>query len=400
MEIWTPPLTEAEYGGRWQACADRAAFGGAFTRAFTGGRRYTQLEAAVLNENEHRLLWEASAALAGILTRVTEWVQRSPALLPVLGIRPELEPWVTRAPGSGPFAAHARLDWVQDTAGRWWCLECNADTPGGLPEATVWQELALQAGEGLQNPNAGLLERLGSVLREWLPGRAGFLTSPGHVEDWENTLAAAGARGGDWVPLTAHAAAGAEIDSLYKFYPGDWLVRHPALLARLSAGLPCANPGRALAAQSKAVLALLWHLADERQFLTASEQDWVRAFIPRTSLLPLDGAWVAKPYWEREGAGIYAGEGQGAGAPGYVYQSRVDILSLPVRVWPLEGVCTVAARPVVGVYLAAGEPAGYLTRLGAAITDRGAHMVPTLLRTGRQRLSKVDQCAPQTPEPR
>ncbi|HYG57708.1 MAG TPA: hypothetical protein VD902_06535, partial [Symbiobacteriaceae bacterium] len=86
MELYIPPLTEAEYGARWQALADRAAFAGGFTRAYTGSRRYVHLEALVLAPGEQRLLWEASAALGAILTRLTEWVQRNPPLLDVLGI--------------------------------------------------------------------------------------------------------------------------------------------------------------------------------------------------------------------------------------------------------------------------------------------------------------------------
>lgn len=56
---------------------------------------------------------------------------------------------------------------MRDTAGRWWCLECNADTPGGLPEATVWQPLA--AAGGMLDPNAQLADRLGAALRRWRP---------------------------------------------------------------------------------------------------------------------------------------------------------------------------------------------------------------------------------------
>jgi hypothetical protein len=48
--------------------------------------------------------------------------------------------------------------------------------------------------------------------------------------------------------------------------------------------------------------------------------------------------------------------------------------------WPAStgsGLHRVTATPVVGVYLVAGRPAGYLTRLGGPVTDRSAHMAPT-----------------------
>ncbi|HWI60500.1 MAG TPA: glutathionylspermidine synthase family protein [Symbiobacteriaceae bacterium] len=371
-------LVKPEHESRWQACADAAAFGPVpFTRAWSGGQRYTHLSPLVLTAQEHALLFEATAALSGVFARVVEWVQRSPVILPVLGLPPEVEPWVVREPGAGPFSLLARFDWLRDVRGRWWCVECNADTPGGLPEATVWQSLA--STPDLVNPNADLAQVLGDALRRWLPGTAGFVGIPGYTEDWENVLVAQGARGGASVagglpavtPEGAVFVGGEPVDSLYRFYPGDWLFRHPDWLGALAAGLPCANPGRALIAQSKAFFALLWHLVDEGQFLTPAEREWVTTFLPRTSLAPLPGRWLAKPYWEREGWGITPGEGEGPAEPFCIYQERIEPVSLPFA--------GLSATPVVGVYAVEGRPAGYLTRLGGKITDRSAHMVPTFV---------------------
>lgn len=186
---------------------------------------------------------------------------------------------------------------------------------------------------------------------------------------------------------------GTPVDSLYKCYPGDWLDRQPEWLGALEGGLPCANPGRSLIAQSKAFFALLWHLADEGQFLTPAERDWVRAYLPRTALSPLPGPWVAKPYWEREGQGISPGEGEGPAAPFCAYQQRIEPLTLPARLGggqpggqpgggqPGGGDRVLGATPVVGVYLVEGRPAGYLTRIGGKVTDRSAHMVPTYVKS-------------------
>ncbi|HYG58215.1 MAG TPA: glutathionylspermidine synthase family protein, partial [Symbiobacteriaceae bacterium] len=235
-------------------------------------------------------------------------------------------------------------------------------------------------------PNAGLASTLGAALREALPGVAGFVTAPGHAEDRENTLAAAAARGGACVlgglPEVAEGTllvGGEPVDSLYRFYPGAWLSRRPDLVALLAGGFPCANPGRALIAQSKAAFALLWHLVEQGTFLSPAERDWVRAFVPRTGLAPLPGPWVAKPYWEWEGRGIITGQGEGEAAALCIYQQRVETFALPLPLRWLPGTRTVGAVPVVGVYLAAGAPVGCLTRMGGTVTDRSAHMVPTVV---------------------
>lgn len=388
MEIWLPPEVLANGRARWQELADRAAFDGGFCRAWSGGWAYANRELLVLTAAEHQMLAEASAALARIIWRVTTWVQENPVLLPVLGIAPSLTPWAQQKPGCLP-TQYARLDWAQDARGRWWCLECNADTPGGLPEATVWQRLVLAdlealSGGAFMDPNRALPDLLGEMLRAALPGVAGFVAAPGQAEDWENVCAAALARGGEWVAGGLPEVVGAEVrvagvpvDALYRFYPGDWLVRHPALLVRLSQGFPVLNPGTALIAQSKALFALLWHLVDEGQYLTPAERDWVRSCLPRTALTPLAGAWVAKPYWEREGGGIVVGAGEGPSAAEYVYQERIDITRLPCPTHSPRGTEVRQGAPVVGVYLVAGQPAGYLSRIGGAITDHAAHMLPT-----------------------
>lgn len=398
MELWHPPLTAAEYDQRWQACADVAAFAGGFTRSYLAGRRAVHLEAIVLSQAEHQLLWEASAALSAILLRVVEWVQHSPALLPVLGIPPGLAPWITRDPGSCPASLWQRLDWVQDSRGHWWCLEANADTPGGLPEATAWQAAAAPPeAAGLADPNRDLLPALGAVLRRHLPGTAGFVACTWHLEDWDNIRAAAGARGGARVlgglPDLSDGqvrVGGEPVDSIYRYVPGDWLTERPDLLALLADGFPCVNPGSAVIAQSKALFALLWHLVQSGQFLTPTEREWVAAFVPHTSPAPLAGAWVGKPYWNREGGGIITGAGEGPAASEYIYQERVDVAPVQLPVWLLptgkaqeaDGIARqeVAAAPVVGVYVLEGRPAGYMTRLGGDITDRGAHFAPTFIR--------------------
>jgi glutathionylspermidine synthase len=94
---------------------------------------------------------------------------------------------------------------------------------------------------------------------------------------------------------------------------------------------------------------------------------------------PFAGDWVAKPAWEREGAGVYFGAGEGLAEPEYVYQQRIRIAAHPLPIWHAAGPAEEQVTPVVGVYVIDGQAAGFLTRVGGPVTDRSAHVLPTLV---------------------
>lgn len=120
-------------------------------------------------------------------------------------------------------------------------------------------------------------------------------------------------------PDYLYTAQGERIDVLYKLYPTEYLVDDEAEdgtavgLALLSLvrkrRLAIINPPSAFVLQSKALIALLWKMHQERHTLfTAQEHQWIAQYILPTyvhtnhALLP--GCYVTKPVYGREGASI------------------------------------------------------------------------------------------------
>ena len=141
--------------------------------------------------------------------------------------------------------------------------------------------------------------------------------------------------------------------------------------------------------QSKAFLALLWELGSQG-FFPPTEAAAITRYVARTALGPEPfgrGAYVMKPYLEREGRGVlFSSEVaprdrrrivEGA----VICQERVDVLRLRVPVATARGWRRQARHLIFGVFLAGNEIAGIYTRAGARITGREAVYLPALLRS-------------------
>lgn len=391
LQLIHPGLSRSEYEEAWHGIADHLAFHGHFTRAYSDGRKYVQLEAALLSRPRAQALMLIAERLFAIAQRATWMVQEGwEHFAEPLGLWPGLRDWVCHN-RSAPFSEFVRIDFGQDRNGRLHVLELNSHVPGGLPEMTMVREVHqvyTRAGIPLEDPSAGLLDSLAQVLREKLPpGRAGFCAVPGHLEDYENSAVAASLRQGPavfggWPELTPGGevqVSGRTVDGLYTYLPTEQFWQHPALLRALADGFPILNPGSAVISQSKAFLALLHHLAAEPGLLPPEDREIIRDFLPYTSVEPIPGQWVAKPYWAREGAGVQFGLGEVPGQPLTVYQRRVHLQEHALPLWTTQGPVLEEVTPILGVYLVSGRAAGILTRVGGAITDTAAHVLPTFV---------------------
>ena len=391
LRLIHPGLSLEDYEAAWQTIADRLAFGEGFTRAYSDGRKYVQLEAALLSKPRAKALMLLAERLFAISQQATHLVQDGwEHFAEPLGLWPQLKHWACRN-RDGLFSDFVRMDFGQDRNGRLHALEINAHVPGGLPETTMIREihrLYTEAGIALTDPSADLLPALGEMLRAKLPsGRVGFCSVPGHLEDFENAAVAAGLWGGTatfggWPEVSAAGEVGVSgqaVDGLYTYLPTEDFWQHPALLQAMAAGFPTLNPGSAVISQSKAFLALVHYLAAETSLLPPEDREIVRDFLPYTSVEPIPGQWVAKPFWAREGAGVHFGMGEMPGQPLFIYQRRIHLQEYTLPVWTVREPVLEEVTPILGVYLVSGRAVGILTRVGGAITDGSAHVIPTFV---------------------
>jgi glutathionylspermidine synthase len=152
------------------------------------------------------------------------------------------------------------------------------------------------------------------------------------------------------------------VQTLFKLYPWEWLVREefgPMLLRRPAAVL---EPAWKMLLSNKALLVALWHL-----------------YPGHTNLLPayfdadaFSGEYVKKPLLAREGANVTLKtkereltEDGGYGAEGYIYQGLAKLPDLGGR------------YPVIGSWIVDDKPAGIGIREDASpITRNSSRFVP------------------------
>lgn len=363
---------------------------------------------AELPAREWQELQAASAALAALWQRVCVVAAAGePRLLRWLGLPPATQAAVRSALRLPWLTALGRFDFVRTPAG-WKTLEYNCDTPSGVVEAfLVNGDLCRR--EGRDDPNCRGEARLRQVLQEVLAlrpaglaaGEVVFSALGGHAED-EGTmrfwLRTAGE--GSFVPLqqlryreqTLWAAAG-PVGCWFRLHPWELLAADCAedgfptgrrLLAALAAGrLLAVNPPLALVGQSKASMALLWQLYEEKRFFTAAERALVGTYLLPTyrhNAFAGRCAYVRKPLWGREGGGVTVHRADGAVVAGSqgcwqgpaVYQQAVELEAVTVET--LAG--KRPGRRLWGCFVAGGEAVAALCRVGAAVTDDGAWMMP------------------------
>ena len=187
-------------------------------------------------------------------------------------------------------------------------------------------------------------------------------------------------------------AYGAPVDIVVRQYPTEFLQELPAFaelcgLAR-AGRLLWLNDPRALLAQAKSTLALLWAEGARGRWLSAAERRLVRRHLPPTGLASEPGwlerararpeSWVLKPVFGRFSEGVAVGAllsaeawtAALAGAAARPHAWIVQAYVAPRRRW-LPGPGAARGGHVNwGVYLVAGRPAGLLARCQpSALTD-------------------------------
>ena len=385
-----------------------------YTNVWTHGVVNFSLGAIALAHSDWEELWHATTLVGRAVARALASLD-DPAVVELLGIPPAVARLAVEANARGPLEFLSRLDWARTTAGRWQLLEINSDTPAGLWEAQFAAREIARLHERAVLPSVDLGSGL---VVAWRAAVAGVLGPDALEASLAIGLVGVVAAPEDLDQLRAHAVAAraalprarlvlgdigelrvddgaawlraSRLDVLFRYYPLDWCVepRLAPVLDLVAAGRLTMLPGaRAVVSQSKACLALL-HELDRRGFFPPEESAAVRGYVPPTvldqqSLRRAD--WVAKPFLEREGAGVCfsvdltPAERRRLARADVVFQRRLALASARVPIATALGWRTERRFLVFGVFLAGGEVAGIYTRAGALVTGREAVFLPVLL---------------------
>lgn len=292
---------------------------------------------------------------------------------------------------------YGRMDFGFSGSGPAKLYEYNADTPTSLYESAVFQWLWLeQMRERHALPTTAdqfnsLHERLVDALSRFaLPNQMLHLAATGASREDMGTIAylADCAR---QAGLSAHEMGIEEIGidlrgrftdlsdrvihALFKLYPWEWLFAEEFAEHIPDSGCQFIEPAWKSILSNKGLMALLWEDHPGHPNLLPAYFDGD----PRAA--DLDGRYVRKPIYSREGANIEVvlpgRSGRRTGGPLSVgpYGAEGHI----VQAWhPLPRFQ--GRRPVCGVWLVAGEPAGLGVREGDDdITTDAARFVPHVI---------------------
>lgn len=392
---------------------------GVFDWDWLYGQEYALAVPVAISRRELDDLRAATVRLGAIYARTTRVVQAGgDELLAELGLPP-----ATYAAVRLPFMPAAptligRFDFVRTPDG-WKMLELNSDTPGGIVEA-FYVNGKVCARHGAADPNAGLQALLPAAF-----GAAAdhyrscghrletivFSALDWHLEDAGTTkyLLQASGLPAAFVPLKDLRVAGGSlcfprdgdlvpVDLWYRLHPlgllaedrdSDNFPTGEALLALIAGRrLAAINPPCALIAQTKALQALIWALAEQGEFFSRPEADAIAAhMLPTYFENRLAGRrdYVVKPVLGREGGGIaiHAADGSLLCRDGEKYYWDQPMVYQQYQQLERVDLETLAGRRtgclVWSCFLINGRAAAVGARMGGAITDDMAYFVPVCL---------------------
>ncbi len=289
---------------------------------------------------------------------------------------------------------YGRLDFCYDATGPAKLYEYNADTPTSLFESAVFQWIWL---EQLREQGAlpatadqfnSLHERLVEALRRFgLGGSLHLAATAASTEDMGTIsyIADCATQAGlqaTTLPIE-HIGVSADgrftdtsdrvIQALFKLYPWEWLLNEDFARHIPTSGCTFIEPAWKTVLSNKGLMALLWEAYPGHPNLLPCYFDGD----PRAA--DIGPRYVRKPIYSREGANIElvlpgrlahrptALDGP-YGAEGHVLQAYHPLPRFQGR------------RPVCGVWLVAGEPAGLGVREGDSdVTTDAARFVPHVI---------------------
>ena len=384
------------YGARWPA---------------TLADGFDLLEPCVLDGAEVRAIRAAARAVSAIYRRTCDLLTRlSDDALLNLTVPASLIRVVRSLPPTMEGSAIGRLDLVRTDSG-YKLIEFNADEAGLIVEAFSINEVACGAA-GLDGANAGCEDQLCRALENalqaaWRSLAGSSASQPAVVvtafDNCQRDVAAAAYL---CTCLQRYAARYVPVEQLQLSSAGlcdragravDVLIRlapMPLLRNRIAGGdvldlvrsrqLAVINSPSSFLLTNKALQAIVWKLAEMREFFSADESALIEKYLLPTYLEPPDhgGPYVHKPFLAAEGDSVSIVDRDGkvlhrsldvthADAP-MVYQQYVPLPSpeLMTEFGPKR------LHLMTSCFLLAGEPSAICIRAGEPITDETAWVMP------------------------
>jgi len=399
---------ENDYRRIWNSINETAAFSYDFTGGYTGNQQSFALQSLILDQRTYNEMKVATECMTLLFKKTAQYaIENSTFIFPILGFSEEVSLMLSKY--STYFDAFiSRFDWVFDVKGNLKVLEYNSETPAGIMESVVLNELILkESGKQLSNPNEHMLELIKSryktilnVYKKTNPmNNIGFV-SLAYPEDWYNTKIVYDIVKDMSYNISLGEVSGLEakngklflygtpMDAIYRYYPLEWFSKDPyyeGVMDAFGLDTPSINHPSTLITQSKAFLALIWELY-QVDFYSEEEKGFVHKYIPFTSLDPTKiayGDYVAKPYYGNEGEGvtfaIHSTKDEFTDQD-MIFQQRIDIQSVNLDVYTTLSKSVDVVYPVLGAYVISEQFAGIYTRAGGTITDKNAIFVPTYVK--------------------
>ncbi len=323
-----------------------------------------------------------------------------------------------------PKTVIGRIDSIETLDGHK-VMEFNSDTPTFIYECFKINGLISEHFGG-NDPNAGSEEELKRAVRSAiLTSYRGLKTSHSpnivftshddNIEDKETVLFLKNLCGfpSQYIPLDQliirkneglYDTKGKKIDVLYRqTFPIELLIQDKDIATDEEIGLQLTalviqkklaivNPPSAFLLQSKAVLAVIWGMHEERAaFFTEEEHEWIGQYFLPTYLEPdlflkNKEMFVQKPVFGREGDTVRIFDGEGKLLDQDKHKTYEHYVSVYQKYVPLPKMNfdsqkgTIEGHRMTGTFIINGRPSAFGYRVGNRITDNLSYYLPSCIK--------------------
>ncbi len=402
----TAPFHPEIYLKNWEAVEKKVAKKGFTWTTLYENEEDNQYMSDSLLQVPYSMTYEienATRAVHDIYIKTYEQIIRHPAVLHELGLPIMLWDLFLKQTKT-KFSYFTSYDFIASATGLK-LIEANVDTPLGIVEAAVGQEV-LCAEHNSPNPNSQMGKRIRDawyrVIKDYnirSTDTLFFTCADWDTEDKQTVLYLMSLypQQAKYIPLeqmivekdAVRTPDGEKIEFLYRLYPLEYFLEERSrtgepigeqfLVHIMTEKVKVINPPSALLMQSKAILALITE--KKKDWYTQFEQNVIEKYFLPTYFSPQQmQSYVKKPVLGREGGGIQIvvnGKVVEEDVDYYqhqqtVYQTYFPMPDQTIDTW--DGPYT--GKLLIGSHVFASTPSGLFFRLGSFITGNLSMFVP------------------------